>query len=121
MSFFYVFLGGGLGAMARYSIARLIPYPQEGFPIATFIANFVSCIVLGLVMGYVIDKGLSSKMQLLLMTGFCGGFSTFSTFSVETYTLLDNGEIGIALGYIGLSIAVCLACIFAGIKLSSFV
>lgn len=118
MNFIYVFLGGGLGAMTRYSISKILPTVEGGFPNATFIANVVSCIVLGLLMGTLMQKELSTKTQLILMTGFCGGFSTFSTFSAETFKLLEQGQFALALGYILSSIAICLVCIFIGMKLA---
>lgn len=118
MNFIYVFLGGGLGAMARYSISRLLPTAEGSFPYATFIANVISCIILGLLIGILIHKELSTKTQLILMTGFCGGFSTFSTFSAETYQLIEQGQLGLAFGYILSSLAVCLVCIFIGMKLA---
>lgn len=103
--------------MARYGIARTLPTPEEGFPTATLLANIISCIILGILMGYVMQKGLSSRMQLLAMTGFCGGFSTFSTFSAETFMLIENGQVGMALGYVAASILVCLVCILLGLKM----
>lgn len=118
MNFLYVFLGGGLGAITRYGISRVVQSPGNGFPLATFCANVLSCILLGLLMGWVSQRSLDAKSQLLLMTGFCGGFSTFSTFSAETFKLIEGGQMGIAILYIGASIAVCLACIGLGLKLA---
>jgi len=117
LSFIYVFLGGGAGAMARYGISRLVPVQDQSFPTATFIANFISCIVLGFMLAWVMNKEIDTKWQLLLMTGFCGGFSTFSTFSAETFQLIENGQIALALGYIGASLLLCLVAIYLGIKL----
>ena len=119
MNFLWVFVGGGLGSMCRYSIARLMASYKMDFPIATFTANVISCIVLGYLVGLSMREGLSGNQKLLLMTGFCGGFSTFSTFSAESYQLLESGNIGTALGYIGSSIIVCLICIWLGIKLAN--
>lgn len=118
MNFIYVFLGGGFGAMARYAVSRIIPTSNTGFPLATFLANVISCIILGFLIGTLINKELNSRTQLILMTGFCGGFSTFSTFSSETYRLFEQGELALAFSYILASLAVCLLCIFIGIKLS---
>ncbi len=119
MAFLYVFLGGGLGAMARYAISTWIQVPDKGFPTATLLANSISCIILGVLMGIAIQKGLSNKMQWLAMTGFCGGFSTFSTFSAESFRLLEVGEYKTALLYILASLIVCLMGILLGVKLGT--
>jgi len=119
LAFLYVFLGGGLGAMARYAISTWIQVPDKGFPTATLLANSISCIILGVLMGIAIQKGLSNKMQWLAMTGFCGGFSTFSTFSAESFRLLEVGEYKTALLYILASLIVCLMGILLGVKLGT--
>lgn len=119
MNLVWVFVGGGLGSSCRYGIARLLAHYNLDFPIATFLANIISCVILGYLVGLTLKEGLSENMKLLLMTGFCGGFSTFSTYSSESFQLLQNGNIAIALLYIGLSIVVCLICIWLGIKLAS--
>lgn len=103
--------------MARYGVARIVPQATSGFPTPTLIANFISCIILGMLMGWVMSKQLSSSVQLFLMTGFCGGFSTFSTFSAETFELLRAGQTGIALLYVGLSLGVCLLGIALGLRI----
>jgi len=117
-AFLFVFIGGGLGSICRYGIARLLQAQQLDFPLATFIANALACIVLGALVGISLKGDMSSTNKLLWMTGFCGGFSTFSTFSSETFQLLQAGNYGYALANIGLSIMVCLFCIFIGLKLA---
>jgi len=69
-------------------------------------------------MGWASQKSLDTKSQLLLMTGFCGGFSTFSTFSAESFKLMEHGQVGLALLYIGASIAICLVGIGLGLRLA---
>ncbi|MBT8233276.1 MAG: fluoride efflux transporter CrcB [Saprospiraceae bacterium] len=115
MAAIYVFIGGGLGALSRFGISKIID--NYAFPYATLIANIISCIILGYLMGAVLQKSLDQKLQLLLMTGFCGGFSTFSTYSAESFRLLQNNQYGAAFIYIFGSILICLICIWAGIKL----
>lgn len=107
--------------MCRYGISRVMNTSSATFPYATFTANVISCIILGMLIGLMLNKQLDSKMQLLLMTGFCGGFSTFSTFSAETYKLMEAGNVTMALVYIAASILVCLVCIGVGIKLGQMV
>ncbi len=115
-----VFIGGGLGSLCRFGIARLLQSFSliSVFPWATFLANAISCVILGFLVGYSLKDGLSSSAKLLFITGFCGGFSTFSTFSNETYQLFQNGELGYALLNIGMSVLVGLFCIFLGLKLA---
>lgn len=116
-SFLLVFLGGGLGSICRYGIARLLKAQVWDYPLATFLANIFACIILGVLMGLSLKGEVSNTNKLLWMTGFCGGFSTFSTFSAETFELLHAGNYGYAFANIGGSIIVCLFCIFIGLKL----
>jgi len=119
MNFLYVFLGGGLGSICRYGISKLIKQTDFHFPTATFLANVISCIILGYLIGLSLRGGIDNSQRLLWMTGFCGGFSTFSTFSGETYQLMQAGEIASSLLYVVLSLVVCIFCIFIGISLSN--
>ncbi len=116
MQFIYVFLGGGFGAMSRYGISKVIS--DQYFPYATLIANIISCVILGYLLGLTMQKSLDSKMQLLLMTGFCGGFSTFSTFSAETFNLIENNQFSLALLYVGASLLICILSIWIGLKIA---
>lgn len=109
-----VFLGGGLGSLCRYGIARLLANQALQFPLATLIANIISCLILGYCTGLVLKDSLSMSTRLLVMTGFCGGFSTFSTFTGETFLLLEGGNPLLALLNIGGSILVCLVCFYWG-------
>ena len=118
MSFLYVFLGGGLGSICRYGISLLMKHTQLSFPLSTFTANAVSCIILGLLIGLHLKQGIADQQRLLWMTGFCGGFSTFSTFSAETFQLFEKGQYQTALLYVGLSLVICLGCIGLGVWLA---
>lgn len=120
MNFIYVFIGGGLGAVSRYFIALIMGKGSDGFPYATFIANVFACLILGYLMGLATQKNIDSKYSLFLMTGFCGGFSTFSTFSAENFKLIENGNYSLAFLYVFLSLLICLVAIFLGLKLQSF-
>lgn len=107
MSWILVFLGGGLGSLARYGIARLLPpvdLAEGDFPWATLLANALACIALGVGLGLVSKEMLSKPLQLFLLTGFCGGFSTFSTYAAEILVLGEEGHTGTALAYLTLSI-----------------
>lgn len=112
-----VFVGGGMGSLLRYGLTKIMTQHSLNFPTATFVANILSCIVLGALIGYQMKNGITDLNRLLLMTGFCGGFSTFSTFSAESFQLFNSGQIGMGLIYIGTSIILCLISIWLGIKL----
>ena len=108
MNWLLVFLGGGLGACCRYGLARLLPTAvlAEGhFPWATFMANLLACTLLGAGLALTVRGQLPRGGQLLLVTGFCGGFSTFSTFAAELADLLQQGYAGVAVLYLGVSLA----------------
>ena len=108
----YIFVGGGLGSICRYLVGQNVSTPGNGFPTKTFLANVLSCIVLGFLLGYFTKHHLDEKYKLLLMTGFCGGFSTFSTFSAEVFQLIDNSQIAIAIMYIISSVIICTLLLF---------
>ena len=114
-----MFFGGGLGSVARWFIARCLTSQEGSFPIGTFVANILACLILGLLMGYHIKHPMAQQHRLLLMMGFCGGFSTFSTFSAEIMTLLKSGNHLLSLVYIGASLVAGLIAVYFGIKLLS--
>ena len=108
----WVFLGGGIGAVLRYVISLVTYTPQSGFPIATLLANLLACFILSIVV-FSLDS-LDPKLKLFLGTGLCGGLSTFSTFSYETVSLMQNGQVGLSILYILISIISC-GLIFYGV------
>lgn len=117
MEWLAVFIGGGLGSLVRYSIARILTPQQFSFAWATFSANLISCILLGVLIT-VLTKSNSST-RLFWMVGFCGGFSTFSTFTAETYSFLREGEWLLLFANIFASIVICLIGFIIGIRLAS--
>ena len=110
MNVLLVALGGGIGAALRYGIS-LLPISGE-FPGATLLTNFIGAFVIGLI---AVQAGkLSSGGVLFLKTGVCGGFTTFSTFSLESLTLLEHGRTGLFALYALLSVALCLVGVWLG-------
>ena len=103
-----VFIGSGLGGMCRWAVSQV---PCTSWPAGTLIANVGGCFLLGWLSR--MAPG-SEVVRLLLMTGFCGGFTTFSTFSLESYTLIKAGQKGTAVLYIALSVGLCLLGIWLG-------
>lgn len=114
--FLCVGAGGAAGAMLRYAIS-LLPY-KGAFPVLTLITNVLGALAIGAIAGAAARRGLSVELVLFLKTGVCGGFTTFSTFSLETYELLNQGDYGTALLYMAASLVLCLAGVAAGIFLT---
>ena len=93
-SFILVFLGGGLGSGLRYLVAITMNQYSKVLPFGTFTVNMIGCLLIGLVLGYAQKENtLTSNQSLLLATGFCGGFTTFSAFASENLELIRNGEL----------------------------
>jgi fluoride exporter len=116
-----VFAGGGLGSMLRYAFSLYIApfsYASRFFPLATLFANIVSCFILGLLINKYVHDGLSTDARLLFATGFCGGFSTFSTLSLEMLRMIENGQTGMAFFYITLTTLAGLVFLYLGYKLT---
>lgn len=117
--FFYIFLGSGLGGVTRFGLGKFInTFNNTHFPFSTLIVNVLACFILGIMVGLADDKQLiSAQMRLFWVVGFCGGFSTFSTFSNEALTLINSGFHLTNIIYIVLSVALCILAIYFGIWL----
>ena len=115
--FLLVGLGGAAGSMLRYLTALLTArYYAASFPLATFLTNVLGCFLIGIFIGlFWHSTQLNQQLRLLLVTGFCGGYTTFSTFSSENLTLLQSGHILTAIAYITASIAAGLLAIWLGL------
>ncbi len=112
IQFLLVALGGALGAVCRYGIS-LIPF-KTSFPFQTLVVNVLGAMCIGFLMGLWGAGRLGERESLLLKTGFCGGFTTFSTFSLEVVVLLDKNKWGLAGMYMGISVLLCVGGVLMG-------
>ena len=110
--FLWVALGGALGAVLRYAVS-LIPV-RGGFPVLTLLTNLLGALLIGFIAGAAEISAPSPGLILFAKTGLCGGFTTFSTFSLESYTLIKAGQKGTAVLYIALIVGLCLLGIWLG-------
>ncbi len=111
-----VFIGGGVGSVLRYLVWVLFSvYRFPASVLATFCVNVVGSLIIGFLYVYFMSKiDSSEQVRLMLTFGLCGGLTTFSTFSMETLTYIQDGMYGHALFYIASSVIVCLIAAFAG-------
>lgn len=108
----YIIIGGGLGSVCRYLISEVAPHYYKGsFPLGTFTANAIGCLVIGL---FVALFQHNVQLDAFLITGFCGGFTTFSSFSKETFLLVQQKRIKMAFLYVGSSIITGIIAVLIG-------
>ena len=103
MNALFVFLGGGTGSVLRYLVGLWIG--SAAFPWVTFAVNAIGSLAIGLFGGWAARFGWSDEMRLLLTTGLCGGFTTFSTFSKESLALIEGGRYSLFVLYVAGSVA----------------
>lgn len=114
MNFFWVGLGGFCGAAGRYALGQWLPAAADGFPRTTLLINVCGAFVLGLLGALSLRQPqINRQLLLFLQVGLCGGFTTFSTFAVESVALLQRGEIGAAAAYMMLSVGLSLGAVLA--------
>lgn len=113
---FLVMLGGALGSGARYWTGRqMLDAFGPDFPYGTLTVNWVGCLLMGLLAGVLARTGGAEGWRLFIGVGVLGGFTTFSAFSLDTITLIERGQMTVALGYIALSLLGSLAALWAGL------
>jgi len=119
---FYISLvfAGGSGALLRYLLGRVtINLGWAALPFGTLIANVLGCFLMGFLSWVIVDKWhFSPQAQTIVLTGFLGGFTTFSAFSLETVNLLQQGESVKAFLYVGLTVVLCIFVCIAGMALA---
>lgn len=114
-------IGGFFGSIARYLVSKLnISWSFHHLPLGTFAANVVGSLIIGFLMGILINTNeLNNNLKLLLAVGFCGGFTTFSAFTNENFHLLQNGQYLTAFIYILSSVALGIIAVFVGYLIST--
>lgn len=119
MNYFYVFIGSGIGGLLRYILSLVINKSNAYFPIHTFIANGIACMILGYILSNLsIDSTAKFKLYFIA-TGFCGGLSTFSTFTYELIQLSTSRDWVVLLIYSSMSFSCCLFLTWLGLSLGA--
>ncbi|MGI1834257.1 MULTISPECIES: fluoride efflux transporter CrcB [Bacillus] len=115
-TYFAVFIGGLIGTLCRYELSQAVI--SQTFPYATMIENISGSLLLGFATGYFLFQKAKKDLAALIGTGFCGGFTTMSTFSKETVLLLQAGQFNLSMMYILLSVIAGVAAALAGLILA---
>jgi CrcB protein len=118
MVLLWVLLGGAIGSALRYGIGKWIPPVAGQFPWPTFWVNAWGCLLIGILAGYLEKRSINQEtLRWFWMTGFCGGFTTFSAFSLETFSLIQQERWPLAISYVLVSVGVGLLATWAGWQL----
>lgn len=119
MTLFWIALGGAFGSVLRYTLGGAVQrFSARGFPIGTMTVNILGCLIIGILMQRLLNTQTHPAARAFLVVGFCGGFTTFSTFSSETLGLMLGGQIGRATIYVLLSVSLCLLATWSGMTVA---
>ena len=114
-----VFIGGGFGSVLRFVIGKYLNSTETGIPYGTFLANILGSLLIGIILGLAAKNStLSQSQTILLATGFCGGFTTFSTFAYENHVFLKSGDFTSFAVYTVASFVVGFLAVFLGMYLT---
>jgi CrcB protein len=117
-----VFIGGGVGSVARYLLGKWLNNLETAIPYGTMLSNVLGSLLIGIVLGYLAKTNtVSETTTLLFATGFCGGFTTFSTFAYENHLFLKNGDYFSFLPYTFGSLIIGFSAVFLGLYLSKLI
>jgi CrcB protein len=113
----YIAIGGAIGSVLRYLTSVFVnKYWANQFPFATLLTNVLGCLIIGFLIGILEKNNLAnSNLKWFLITGFCGGYTTFSTFGYENYSLFQSNNSLLAFGYIALSILLGIFAVWLGL------
>jgi fluoride exporter len=111
----FIALGGAAGSVIRYFCQRI--FNDESFPSGTLLVNIVGCFIMGMLWAMIANNSLREQSRLLWITGFCGGFTTFSAFSYESNRLLMDGKVFIFFLYTSITVVAGLFATYGGYKL----
>ncbi|WP_396146567.1 fluoride efflux transporter CrcB [Flavobacterium sp.] len=116
----YIGLGGAIGSVLRYLTSVFVnKYWSQAFPLATFLTNVLGCFIIGIFIGYLEKNNLANgNLKWFLVTGFCGGYTTFSTFGFENNLLLQSNQSLLAFSYIALSVLLGIFAVWFGLFVS---
>lgn len=114
----FVFIGGGVGSVARFLVHKFLNTSSTSIPFGTLAVNVIGSLLIGLILGYASkSEAITQQHTLLLATGFCGGFTTFSTFAYENHTFLKSGDFTSVAIYTLSSLILGFLAVFAGLYL----